>query len=310
MLQKLKEWINNKLSPLYIFGEKVDEHHLFLISAGIAFNIILYMIPLLLVALYLINVIFGADKIASLLVAGLNHILPPTPASRVMIESTVLEVNNILGKSTIAGWIGIISLLWLSSTLLSSIRSGLNRVFEIKGKKIFFFYRIKDIFLIIVLTLFILLASYALPMLSIAKHYLENSVPDTYKWILTNSTVMIFSMGISFLLYYSLFKFVPDKKMPRFIVTLSTIQCVVLVELSRNLFGWYLVKFGTYGNFYGTYAVMISIAVWIYYLVIIILLSAEISVFAYQYKSARKEAKDRRKNLKIKLPKEINKTSF
>ncbi|MFA6572440.1 MAG: hypothetical protein WCT77_14525, partial [Bacteroidota bacterium] len=41
------------------FFLRVEKHHLYLISAGIAFNILLYLIPLLLIAIYLVDVIFG-----------------------------------------------------------------------------------------------------------------------------------------------------------------------------------------------------------------------------------------------------------
>jgi uncharacterized BrkB/YihY/UPF0761 family membrane protein len=51
------------------------------------------------------------------------------------------------------------------------------------------------------------------------------------------------------------------------------------IELSRYIFAWYISSISNYGKFYGTYAVIISMAVWIYYSAVIILLAAEISKY-------------------------------
>jgi uncharacterized BrkB/YihY/UPF0761 family membrane protein len=61
--------------------------------------------------------------------------------------------------------------------------------------------------------------------------------------------------------------------------------------LSRNVFAWYILQFGTYGKFYGTYAVLVSVAVWIYYLTLIMLFSVEISKFLYDKLQERKVTK-------------------
>ena len=73
----------------------------------------------------------------------------------------------------------------------------------------------------------------------------------------------------------------PNNKLPRVVVLLSTAICVVGMELSRIIFAWYISSVSNYGKFYGTYAVVMSMAVWIYYSSLIILLSAEISKYLY-----------------------------
>ena len=88
-----------KFNPIKIFFDRVEEHHLYLIAAGIAFNILLYLMPLLLVAVYIVNLIVGVDVISGELISSLEGILPPNSATTDFIQTTLKEVDLIFGKS-------------------------------------------------------------------------------------------------------------------------------------------------------------------------------------------------------------------
>ena len=273
------------------FFNRADRHHIFLLSAGIAFNLLLYLIPMLLVAVYIVKIVFGIDSITSFLRETLSQYLPPSDFAGNMLNEIIHEVYSILAGSALAGWIGIITLLWLSSMLLSSIRTGLNTIFGIETPKTFIFYKLKDIFTIIMMTLLILISSYILPLLSVIPSYIENNIPD-YGGHISQIYLIIISLLNSTFLFYLLFRFIPNDKMPRFTRYLSISLCVILVELSRHGFSWYISGVSAYGRFYGTYAILASIAVWIYYLTLIILGSAEFSNLLYDifYRKDEEEA--------------------
>jgi len=295
MFKKIKIlylWFENKFEPLFSFIDRIEKHHLFLISSGIAFNIILYLIPLLLVGVYLVNIFLGADVISSRLSEYIETVLPPNESTNQLLQTIVHEVSIIFNKSLIVGWVGIFILLWLSSTLLSSLRAGLNAIFEIKTPHVFVFYKIKDIFLVFSLMFFFIISSYLFPMFSIIQQIITETVKPPYQWYFTRIFVSGVTLVTSFLMFFGVFKFLPNAKIPNIVVISSTILSVVLIEFSRNIFAWYIIQFGTYGKFYGTYAVLVSVAVWIYYMVLIMLLSAELSRFLYErfenYRNQRK----------------------
>lgn len=272
------------------FFERVDENHLFLISSGIAFTIILYLIPLLLVAIYVVKVIFGIGSLTNFLIDSIQAILPPAEQTTNLVKTVVSEAYNILDKSSIAGLIGIATLVWLSSTLFSSLRSGLNTVFKIEAKQFFFIYRLRDMLLIVVLAVLILLSSYILPILSLLADSMLTSLPDVLSYIL-DKLFPLFTLFVSFVLFYLLYRFVPTHKMPRFIRVLSTLMCVFFIEIARHIFAFYLSGVTAYGRFYGTYAIMALMALWIYYMTTIILLSAELSKYIYDLRNFKKEEK-------------------
>jgi membrane protein len=284
-------WIEIRLSSFFKFIDRLEEHHVFLMAAGIAFNIFLYLIPLFLVSVYVVNLIFGADNITHILIKYIDSVLPPNNSTEKLLEDILTEVNLIFKHSSIVGWVGIAVLIWLSSTLLSAIRTGLNRIFEIETPRVFVFYKIKDIILIFLLMLMMIISSYIVPLYSITYNLVIQNIRPPYDWYFSRLFMTAATMLTSGIMFFGIFKFLPNDKIPRFIVGVSTFICVIAVELSRNIFAWYIIKFGTYGKFYGTYAVIVSVAVWIYYLTLIILFSAEISKFLYDKRAEKRRTK-------------------
>ena len=278
------EFLRKIIAAIETLIGRINNNHSFLIAAGIAFNILLYVIPMLLVALYIVNLSIGADKISSFLTEQLGQIIPQNPMLKDVLAGTLNEVYVIFEKSSLLGWIGIVTLLWLSSALLSSLRSGLNNVFKIPTPKTYFFYKIQDILLIIVISLLLLIMSFVQPIISIVQSYIVQFAPDILGSIFNRLYILAFSLINSFILFYLLFRFVPNRKMPFLVRLVSILSCVIFVEMSRYAFSWYISGVSAYGKFYGTYAIIASMAVWVYYLTFIILFSAELGKFIYDLK--------------------------
>jgi membrane protein len=287
---------------LEIFSARIEKNHLYLVSAGIAFNILIYLIPLFLVAIYVVNILFRADFLVAQLQQIAGKFLPPGDTATAILDSTIREINVIAAHSKTAGWIGIISLLWISSTLFSSLRSGLNNIFRIETKQIFIFYRLKDILITVIMAFLILISSYLFPMMSIAQSMIFSLIPDqiakmelntiippTVQWLTSWITVTIISLTTYFIIFYLIFRFIPNKKLPLYIRIQSTTFCVVFIEFSRHLFAWYLSTVSSYGKLYGTYAIIVSVAVWIYYMTLLILISAELSKLMFELRAEDKD---------------------
>lgn len=287
---KRKEgWLWKSYSAIDELSNRMDDHHLFMLASGIAFNITLYIIPMFLVAIYLVNVFVEADYMALIIEKSLTDFMPPTASSLEIIHTVIEEVKKINLHSSLAGWIGIITLLWISSTLISSFRSSLNAIFEIPAKRIFIFYRLTDILLTIVLTILMLVFSYVVPLVNFVLSFLQQFLPDIMQGLIGNAVLIALSLGTSFVLFFFIYFFVPTKRLPLFVSFYSTLLCVAMIEISRNVFAWYISSFSNYGKFYGTYAVLISMAIWIYYSSFILLMSAEIVNFIYTKRQNRKE---------------------
>ncbi len=282
ILYKIYDWIAELIN-------RVDKHHLFMLAAGLAFNIIVYLIPLILIAVFIVNLVFDNQDISIAIEDILMDLLPPTDSANKIIHTVIQEVTETFKHSKVFGFIGIGILLWLSSLLVSSLRYSLNTIFELKSPKIYFFYKLKDIIITIGITILIFLYSYAVPLVSIASELISYYFPEFLQNFAASVFVMVASVITSFLMFLFIFRIVPNNELPRKVVITSTIICVISIELARNIFAWYLTDIASYGKFYGTYAVIVSMAIWIYYSSLIILLSAEISKLWYDRKRLKNQ---------------------
>jgi len=261
------------------FSDNIERHHIFMLASGIAFNIIVYIIPLILVAIYISSNYVNIETINGILEDIFFDLLPPTESHYIFFKSLLNEIYLINKHSAIFGIVGVIGLLWISSTLISAIRISLNTVFEIESPKISIIYRLKDILLTIIFAILMLIYSYAIPLVSFFIEVFWASLPDWSKVYFSNTIIFFVSFITSFIIFFLIYRYVPNKRIERRRGLLSTIICVILIELSRYIFAFYITDFANYGKFYGTYAIIISISVWIYYSSLIILLAGEISNF-------------------------------
>ncbi len=279
---------STKIRKAYAFFEtlslRMSEHNLFLSSAGIAFNILIYTIPLLLVIVFVISSFFNVDDIINFLVTILNNIMPPGKQSSKLIEMVLNETTSIFKNSGTAGIIGIVTMIWLSSVLLGALRSGLNEIFRLPYNKTFILYKLKDILITIMILLLVLISIYILPFSTFVLEALMEYIPDVIQTYLSNFIIFLITLGSSFLTFYLLFRFVPNSKIKLSIRLWATILSVGFIEISRNIFSWYISISSSYSKFYGTFAIIVSMSIWIYYLTTIILISAELSQLIFDVK--------------------------
>lgn len=270
------------------FVDRIERHHVFMMAAGIAFNIILYALPLFLVAIYVVNLFVDADNLAKTIESIVIDFLPPSEKTTGIVNEVLSEFRLIMDSATVIGYIALGVLLWISSTLISSLRNGLNTVFNLESPNIFVLYRLKDILLTIIFTVLIFLYSYAVPMVTMAQNLIEEFFPDKIQWFFSELTVTAFTLSTAFLLFYFIYRTVPNRKLARNVRILATGLSVIFIEVSRYVFAWYIGSISSYGRFYGTYAAIVFVALWIYYSSLIILLSAELSKYIFDLREAAK----------------------
>ncbi|MCX6155237.1 MAG: YihY/virulence factor BrkB family protein [Candidatus Kapabacteria bacterium] len=279
IVKKTKSKFKKYFKEFTSFIDEIDSHHIFLLSAGIAFNMILYIIPMFLLATYIMNKAFDINSVSIAIERVLTDYLPPVDSTRKVLASTLEELATISRNSSYAGWLGLATIIWFSSTLFSSVRTGLNAVYSIETPNIFLFYRIKDILFTIILSILLIFTTYAIPMTSFVESVAQSVIPGDAGKLFSQFTYTLLTLISSFAFFYFIYTFVPNKSIPNRARTISTIFCVVSIEVSRRLFAWYLSSVSNYGKVYGTYAVIVSLAIWVYYSAILILLSAELGRF-------------------------------
>ncbi len=269
-------------------GARLDELHVYLLAAGLSFNVLMCLLPLLLVAIYVASSVVNLDAVIQSVQHTLFDSLPSTGSTAEFVESIIQEIRTVQSGSSTAGYVGIAVLIWTSSALFSSLRTAFNAIFSIPTPKFFLWYKVKDVFFTIVVVLLILVSTILTPMISL----LSSKVVEISPWLASWQLGSIFSFTISaltaFLYFTVLLRFVPNKPQPLFIIISASTTSMVLWESARFAFTYYINHIASLGRFYGTFSVLVASALWIYYSALIVLISAEVAEYSYEQVQARR----------------------
>ena len=271
----LKSKVYQSYKTAESFLEDLGSRHLFLISAGIAFNALLCVFPLLLVALFIVGNLVNIDVFLPSLEVFLSTLLPIGESGSGAVSLVLKEIKTLFGYSSNAGWIGIPALLWTASALLSSFRSGMEAVFGTITEQSFVHVKAKDVIGTIIFILLLIASTFLHPIASALEGVLYPLLPDGL--FITGIFVRIVAFLSTPMLFMFIYRTLPPKKLSWNTIRKATILAWFLWEGARMLFSWYVGKTPGFGIFYGTYAVLVIPAIWTYYTAVITLLSAELA---------------------------------
>jgi membrane protein len=266
---------------------RAEDHHIYLAASGIAFNILLFTLPTMLVMVFIIGAFMDQASVIAVIEDFLLDVLPPDGGLDAAIDLIKSELNSVLVNYKGAGWIGIPVLFWVSLTLFSSLRTGLNAVFSFTQKERRFpgSALLKDTFL---LSLFVgaVFMSNATPRIAAhAADWATNTVAggQIFKSVIASGVTAL----IVYLFFIALYSFTPNRLPTISVVLSSALFCLVFWEVARYAFGLYVKYFATYGKVYGIYGAAVAVAFWVYYSALVILFSAEIAQYWYEARRRR-----------------------
>ena len=152
-LLKWNPKISASMSLLLRALKKFDRDHGFLLSSGIAFAVLLCMIPLTFLLLALIGAyLFSEQEILIHIRDYLENILPS-------LDPQIMEnFLRIMQDRQIVGILGVGGLAWTSTWVFSSLRTALNLIFEVgKGRGVLRGKAV-DLFMVLLAGIFLLMS--------------------------------------------------------------------------------------------------------------------------------------------------------
>ncbi|MCK5086490.1 MAG: YihY/virulence factor BrkB family protein [Melioribacteraceae bacterium] len=274
-LRKVLEFFKHYFGGLFY---RTEENHLFLSAAGIAYSLILSMIPMVLLAFSVLGNIIDVVTIEEHVNTAIENIIPYHDSADYFKRFILSRIPEVVAYKTIAGYLGSFGLLFTSTWLFSSMRTILNKIFKVTEKKSPFIGMIRDFGMVILVLFFILISTYILPTINFIFSltdkiaFLEPIKPSIFlDNILSWLSVVI--MFITFFLFYLL---IPYEKLNYRVPLVSAFWATLLWELARSLFGYYVVNFLALNNLYGAFLFISVVMFWIFYASIVFLIAAEI----------------------------------
>ncbi len=274
-LERIYEEIKYYVVGLY---HRIDQHHLFLSGGGIAFSVFASIIPLTLIAFSVLGNILDTATVEEQLTNILNTIIPYPDYAEKMHTIIMSRIPEVIEYKTLVGYIGAFGLLFISSGLFSSLRTILNSIFHFGEDKHLLIGKLRDFGMVVLLVVFLLLSVIVFPAINILTELaLESEILQMFK--ITPLVDLLLSVGSSLiilLMFYVFYKIIPYAKLGKRIPLVSALAATFFWEVARQLFGYYISHVATLSKIYGTYALLVIVAFWIYYSSILFLIGAEI----------------------------------
>jgi membrane protein len=253
--------------------KKFNDDNGFFLSAGIAFNLLINLIPFILLLLALVGAVLYNDQ------EVLNHIhaylRDVAPALDPKITSNLMDV---IQNRQIVGILGFVGLLWFSTWVFSSLRVALNIVFRTEKSRRMLRGIAVDLLMILLVGILLLVSMILSSVVAFLPEYqgrIPVAIGPTIQWILKYLLPFFLTVCMFFLIY----QIIPNKRVHFISALQAALFSGVLWELAKHLFTWYVVHLATYSFFYGSLSTLIILILWVYYSSTILVVGAELAYF-------------------------------
>lgn len=272
---KFKSFSKHYFGGLY---DRLDRHHVFLLSGGLAFSLFVCIIPLTLIIFWLLGKFLNSVEVEAQIITLIDTIIPYKGYSDFAKEVIFDRVREVVEFRNLAGFVGIVGLFFAASGFASSLRTVLNKVFGTDLDVNIFLGKLRDFVVILIVVLAFLVTTMLLPMLDFFRTLAEST--PYLQFFGKKIFHSVFSASISFVIMYFIFsllyKFMPIVKIRKRSVLMGALWAALMWVGAKLLFGMYLTTFKTFSRIYGAYALGVVVAFWIYYTAIVFIIGAEI----------------------------------
>jgi membrane protein len=273
--EKTLAFLRHYFGGLY---RRIGENHILLLSGGLAFSVIICIIPFVLIVIYLLGKFLQSASVSNQIDLFVETFIPYLSYSNYVKEIIHSRADELVAYKNVAGYIGIAGLFFAASGLFSSMRTGLNVIFKASGASPGYVGKLRDLGMVVLVILFFVLSIAILPVMEIIK---DSARRFQFLQIFELSNVegkLFFMMTILtiFMLFYTLYNLVPYKRLGWKVPAVGAFWAAVLWAVAKEIFGYYITNMASIKRVYGTYVLFAVVTFWIYYTSVIFLIGAQI----------------------------------
>jgi membrane protein len=243
----------------------------FFLSAGLAFFVIVTLIPIVLLTVSTLGFVLTSEQAASEVVERLAENFPVYTRE---IRAALLRVVQ---TRAVSGVVGTVVLIVFSTPLFSASRLVLHRLLGIQLPPSFLRNFAVDSGLAVLIGALLLAATAA----TWAFHWLEALVLEpagaTLRWL--NPLNIGFSVVLSTVAFYLAYRYMPRRRVRTGAAVAGAVLAGLLWEVAKQLFRLYIRRAGIYDQIYGPLGILVAVVMFVYY-------SAIVFVFGGAYVAA------------------------
>ena len=266
-----KKWVAKKVHFAWAVLKKFDGDHGFFLSSGIAFNLLICLVPLILLLLALLAAYLYSDR------EVLNYIRRYFENAFPSLDPKIMtNILRIIRHRKIVGVLGVGGLIWTSSWVFSSLRTAFHIIFQVEKGRGILRGKAIDLLMILLAGIFLLMSMTVSSAITFLQSY-------RFGFFLEMKPVLRFFLKylIPFFLTYSMcfliYKIIPSRKI--YFKTALQAACFTSLfwEVAKQLFGWYVLHLGRFSMVYGSLSTLAIFFFWIYYSSAVLLVGGEVA---------------------------------
>jgi len=270
--KRLKKILKN-FGLLWQALKKFNGDNGFFLSSGIAFNVLINLIPFIMLLLALVGTYLYNDQ------EVLNHIRAYFRDVAPELDPKVMKnLMDVIQNRQIVGILGFVALLWFSTWVFGSLRIALNIVFRVEKSPGMLLGIGVDLLMILLAGILLLVSMILSSVVTFLQGY-QGQIPaamgPTIQWLLK----YLLPFFLTYCMFFLIYKIIPNKRVHFTSALQAALFTSLLWELAKHLFTWYVAHLAQYSIFYGSLSTLVIFILWVYYSSTILVVGGEFAYF-------------------------------
>ena len=260
----------------------IKDDALFLAS-GIAFNVAITTIPLILIIFSIAGFAFSSS--AELWDNTVLYIQSLIPVSS---ESIISNTQRWVKDRTWIGIIGLAGIAFTATRLFASLRTVLDTVFEARHTRGIIHGKLFDFMMLLLLGIMMIVANMFiifLPRFFRENALFNNSVFSMLQVFQSQFVGIVLTFLLTVALLFISYKFFPSKSMDNGTCLIATLITAVVIEITKHLYLYFLRMYPDFNRIYGTLGAIVAMIFWFYISSLVYVVAAEIAFIHEKRKS-------------------------
>jgi membrane protein len=251
---------------------KFDRDQGFFLASGIAFQVLLCLVPLILLVLsFAGSYLFSKEQVTDEMGRYLEE---ATPALDPALRGNILEL---VSHRRTFGIVGTVALVWIATTVFGWLRIALNTIFGVPKARGALHGMGFDFLMIVLCGASFLLSVGLTGAIEYLRRMPAPLLPVLTGRLLSFSLSYVVPFLVIFVICFQIYHLVPDRRVSVRAALLGAAFTSVLWEAAKHLFTWYVAASGGYSLLYGSLSAAALLLVWTYYSAAVLLLGAEVT---------------------------------
>lgn len=267
---------NDRVGVLRFFGSalaKFDRDRGFFLASGIAFQMLLCLVPFTLLVLSFAGAYLSAHQ-AVIDQIG-RYLEQAAPALDPAVRKNLLEI---IGHRTTTGVVGTIGLIWIASTVFGWLRIALNTIFEVPKARGTLRGMGLDLVMIVLCGTSFLFSVGLTAVIEYLRRVSSPLFPALTGRLLGIALSYLVPFLVMLMICFLIYHLVPNRRVSLRAALLGAVFTGLLWEAAKHLFTWYVTAFKSYSLLYGSLSAAVVLLAWTYYSAAVLLLGAEVTV--------------------------------